>query len=108
MGRSPEGKRPIRRKGSLSTKTQALDQRPVTVDVDVGQVTQQAAALTHQQKQSTTRVVVVLVLLEVLREVLDATREHRDLNLWGSGVTGVGCIFIDDRLLDFSFKSHSW
>src|SRR5690606_14714489 len=56
----------------LATPAEALDERAVTVDVRVGEVAEQTAALANQQEQATTRVVVVLVLLEVLREVLDA------------------------------------
>jgi hypothetical protein len=37
-----------------ATQTETLDQRAVTLDVDVLQVTQQASTLTNQQKQATT------------------------------------------------------
>src|SRR5690606_23954930 len=91
---------------ALSTKTETLDERAVAVDVDVLQVTQQATALTDEQEQATARVVVVLVCLEVLGEVLDALRQHCDLHLGGSGVTGVRRVLFDDRLLDVCFQCH--
>jgi hypothetical protein len=50
----------------LAAEPQALDQRAVTRDVDVLEVAEQTAALTDHEEQTTTRVVVVLVLLQVL------------------------------------------
>src|SRR5690606_13948998 len=80
-----------RRRVASATQPETLDQRAVAVDVDVLQVSQQPATLTHEQQQATTRVVVVLVLLQVLGEVLDAAGQHGDLHFRGPGVTGVGC-----------------
>ena len=48
----------------------------------------------------------MLVLLEVLGQVLDALGEKSNLNLRRSSVTGVSCVFVDDRLLDICFKCH--
>jgi len=92
----------------LATKAKTLDERAVTRDVYVGKVSEQTTTLTNEQQQSTTRVVVVLVLLEVLRQVKDAPREKCDLNLGGTRVTGVRCVFFDDHLFDVLFKCHSW
>ncbi|BDZ61417.1 hypothetical protein GCM10025873_12080 [Demequina sediminis] len=50
--------------------------------------------------------VVVLVLLEVLGEVLDALREHRDLNLGGTGVALAGCVLGHDGLLHCCVERH--
>ena len=38
----------------LAAESQTLDQRAVTLDVDVLQVTQQAATLSNQEQQTTT------------------------------------------------------
>ncbi len=65
----------------LATDPKTLDDRPVTGDFGLGQVLQQPAALPHEEQQPATAVVVVLVRLQVLGEVGDTTREHRDLNL---------------------------
>src|SRR5690554_4026063 len=101
--RPPQGPKSIR---VLAAQAETLDERAVTVDVHVGKVAEQTAALSYQQEQSTTRVVVVLVLLEVFREVLDALAQHGHLHLRGSGVTGLGCVLFDDRLLDIWFECH--
>jgi hypothetical protein len=37
-----------------ATQTESLDERAVPVDVDLLQVSQQAATLTHEQQQATT------------------------------------------------------
>src|SRR6478672_10351028 len=91
---------------ALSAKAETLDQRPVTVDVDVLEVAEQTTALTDEQEEPTTRVMVVLVLLQVLGQVLDALRQHRNLHLGGSGVTGVRRVLFDDRLLDLCIQCH--
>src|SRR5687768_6168066 len=93
---------------ALAAKSETLDQRAVTRDVDVLEVAEQTTALTDHQEQTTTRVVVVLVLLQVLCKVLDALRQHRDLHLGGSGVTGVRRVLFDDRLLSVRFEWHRW
>lgn len=112
MGRSPFGKRPIDARSSLSghterqrshrtsaTQPEARDQRAVPLDVDALEVTEQTTTLADQQEQPTTRVVVVLVKLQVLSEVEDARGEHGDLNLGRPGVTWVGGVFVDDGFL---------
>src|SRR5699024_11010615 len=59
--------------GRSAAQTQAGDERAVALDVDLLQVLEHPATLADQEQQSATRVVVVLVLLEVLREILDPT-----------------------------------
>jgi hypothetical protein len=90
----------------LATKSETLNERTVTRNVNVGEVTEETAALADEEEKSATRVVVVLVLLEVLGQILDARGEQCNLNLRGSSVTGVRCVFFDDRLLDVCFESH--
>src|ERR1700761_6809489 len=87
-------------KSKLSTQSETLDQRAVTLDVDVTEVAQQAATLANHEQTTTVGVVVVLVFLEVLGQVVDPSCEQRHLNLGGSGVTWVGCVLFDDRVLN--------
>lgn len=84
----------------LSAKTESLDERTVTLDINVLEVTEQATALAYKQEQTATRVVVVLVLFEMFGQVFDALSLQRNLHLRGPGVTWMGCILFDDRLLD--------
>jgi hypothetical protein len=87
----------------LSTQSETLDERTVAVDVNVLQVAKKATTLTNKKKKATTAVVVVLVLLEVLSEVFDALSQNSDLNLRRTGVTWVGCVFVDDCGLNACF-----
>src|SRR5689334_21636160 len=92
--------------GCLSAQTEALDQRAVTLDVDALEVAQEAATLSDQQQQAAAAVVVVLVLPRVLREVEDALRQHRDLDLGGAGVALVRGVLGHDLLLDVGAQRH--
>ena len=49
-------------KSELSAEAEALDELTVALNVDIRQVTEQTTTLTHEEKESTTRVVIVLVL----------------------------------------------
>jgi hypothetical protein len=88
----------MRKVGRLAAQSQTLNELTVASDVDVCEVTQKTTTLTYQQEKTTTRVVVVLVLFEVLGEILDALGKQGNLNLGGSSITGVSCVFFDDRL----------
>ena len=94
-------------KSELSAEAKALDEFTVALDVDIRQVAEQTTTLTHEKQQTTTRVVVVLVSLEVLGQVFDALGENRNLNLGRTGVTLVSCILFDDVILDSKIKCHS-
>ena len=73
----------------LPTKTELRDQRPVPLDVVSSEVVEQPTAPTHEHEQSPTRVMVLLVDLQVLGEMRDAIGEQRDLDL---GRTGIGLV----------------
>src|SRR5450759_4862077 len=98
---------PLHRMERLSAQTEALDQLAVTSDVGGLEVAQHALATTDQQQQAAAAVVVVLVLTRVLGQVQDATRQHRDLNLRGTGVALVGGVLGHDLGLDGSAKGHA-
>src|SRR5690606_10483484 len=95
-----------RRRGSTAD-AEALDQRTVTLDVVLLQVLQEALALTDQQHQTTARVVIVLVGLEVLGQVGDAVGEQRGLDLGRTGVALAGRVLRDDRLLGGGIEGHT-
>src|SRR5699024_3438202 len=84
----------------------ALDQRTVALDVDLLQVLEHAAALSEQAQEVTTRVVVLLVVLEVFGEAGDPAGQQRNLNLGRAGVALVSRVFLDDLLLRGSVESH--
>ena len=86
----------------LSTQTQTLDEGTVTVDVNALEVVKQATTVTDHQLHTTTGVVVVLVLLEVLGQISDTLAQQSNLDLRRAGVTFMGRVLSDDFLLFFS------
>src|SRR5699024_2384174 len=78
-----------------AAQAEALDQRTVALDVDLLQVLEHAATLTDQEQQATTRVVVLLVVLEVFGEAGDPVGQQRNLNLGRTGVALISRVFID-------------
>src|SRR3954452_9664859 len=59
----------------LSAQAEAFDDRPVAVDVGLRKVVEQPAPLADQEQEPPAAVMVVLVELEVLRQIADPTRQ---------------------------------
>src|SRR6266498_3474914 len=94
--------------GLSSTQTEPLNQRSVPFDIHLRQVVQQPAATADQQQQTPPRVVVMLVHLEMLCQVTDPLRQHRDLGLWPTGIRVMQPILGQNRLLLLSGQRHSY
>ena len=81
---------------TLSTEAETLDQRAVTVDVDVCEVAQQAATLSDQEEQATTRVVVFGVGAQVIGQFVDMNITGSVItfavSLRSGGATAIGCL----------------
>src|SRR5438132_1514531 len=71
---------------------QTFDEIRVALRVFGLEIVEQAAPLADKHQQTTARVVILCVRLEVLRQVVDAFAENRDLDFRGSGVGVVGSI----------------
>ena len=71
----------------------------VASDVSLCHVLQQTTTATDHQEQSTTRVVVMLVGLEVLGEIGDALGEHCHLSFRRSRVGLVQAVLAENDLL---------
>src|SRR5262245_33319066 len=82
------------------------DDRAVPLDVLASQVLQQPASATDQHQETTAAVMVLLVHLEVLREVADPLGQDRDLDLGGARVTRRACVLLDDLGLGFFREGH--
>src|SRR5438094_422207 len=65
----------------LLAKLQPFGQRLVTAGVGGMQIIQQTPALANHYEQSPARTVVLDVLLQMLRQVVDALRQQGDLNI---------------------------
>ncbi len=76
--------------------TELLDECAVLFDVALLDVLQEAATLTNELHQATTRMVVLCVGPEVLGEVADALAENCNLDLDGAGIVGVLAEFCDE------------
>ena len=72
--------------GSSAAQSELFDQRLVAAFVLALQIVEQAAALRHQSEQATAGMIVLLVVLEVLGQVLDALGQNGDLYFRRPGV----------------------
>src|SRR5689334_8791139 len=86
-------KRPARNKSSANTEL--LDQVLVARFIGATQIIEELAALAHHLEQSTTRVVVLDVGLEMLGEIVDALGQDRHLDFWRTGISGLFGIGLD-------------
>jgi hypothetical protein len=64
----------------LIPQAQFLDDLPVTVDIRALQVIEEAATLSDHLEEATATVVILLVGAEVVRQIVDALGEQRNLN----------------------------
>ena len=96
-----KGGRPTALSYDLLTQAELGDQIAVAVDVLLGQVVEQAAALTDHLVQAAAGVVVLLVFPQVLGQGVDPGGEDSDLDLGRTGVAFVGSIVQDDLGLLF-------
>jgi hypothetical protein len=90
----------------LFTNTERLDDSPVALDIALFQVIQQMTSLTNQLQKASPRVVVLLVGLEMLRQVRNAIAEQRDLHFRRTRVVVVLPKALNDLLFLFSVKRH--
>src|ERR687893_1677854 len=89
-----------------AAQAEALDQRPVAPDVDLGEVVQQVAAAADHQEQAAPGVVIMLMLLEVLGEVDDPLGQQGHLRLWGTGISPTQPILGQDLALLCGGQCH--
>src|SRR6476661_4787691 len=90
-----KGRRTPSLRSVLPAESELRDQCPVPLDVVAPEVIQQPPTLTHEHEQSTAAVMVLLVDLQVLREMVDAPREERHLHLRRAGVGLVEAVLGD-------------
>ena len=84
---------------NLLSDVQLLDDSTVSLDVNLLEVTEEVSSVTYHLKKTTTAVEVLVVVLEVCVEVVDAVCEKRDLNLGRACVAFVCCVLLDKSLL---------
>jgi hypothetical protein len=74
---------------------------PTVTEIALLQVLQQPATAADELQQAAARVVVFRVAAQVLRQLVDAGREQRDLHLRRAGVAIAAAVLADDLLLRF-------
>jgi hypothetical protein len=79
----------------LLSDAQSVDNRPIARIANVAKIIQQTAATPDEREQTTPRMVVFLVELEVLGQIRDPVRQYGDLNFWGSGIVVVLPVLLD-------------
>src|SRR5690348_2416417 len=89
-----------------ATQAETADQRLVALGVLALQVAEQAAAMVDHLQEATTRVVVLLVRLEVVGQLLDARGQQRDLHLRRTCVGRRAAVILDDLAGLFGGKRH--
>ena len=83
----------------LATNAETADQSAVALDISALHVIEQAASLADELHESTARVMIALVDLEVLGEMGDPVRQERHLDFGRSRVRRVSLKVLDDLLL---------
>jgi hypothetical protein len=103
--RGPQSLRPrVGVKAVLVTEPQFLNYQAVRLDIGPPQVVQQSATLAYHLQEAAATVVIFAVLTEMIREVVDALGQDRDLNLCRPGVSLVGTVLLNCRCF---VESHS-
>jgi hypothetical protein len=82
----------------LFAEIQRRNDTEIALDIRVLQIVEQPAALADEFEQPTTRVVVFLMCLKMLRQIRDSLTEQCDLDLRGSRVFFVQAVLVNDAL----------
>jgi len=90
----------------LAAQAETADQRLVTCLVDALDVVKKATTLRNQLQEAATRMIVILVALEVFGEVGDTLGKNGNLYFRRTGVAFLGGVFLDKCLLALSSNRH--
>ncbi len=83
----------------LPSNPKPLNERAIALLIRTPEIIEQRAPLTDEEHQAPARVVILPVHTEVLRQVADALREKRNLNLAGTRVPIAALVTLYDLLL---------
>ena len=90
----------------LTAQAQLFDDDLIAREILALEVIEQRTALRDEREKATTRMVVLLVALEVFGEVGNAVRQDRDLHFRRTGIASGLTEFLDDFLLLFRRNRH--
>lgn len=80
----------------LLAQTKLLDESSIPFEILLHQVVEQSPALAYKHEQSSSRVMIMLVQLQVAGEVVDSLGENRDLDFSCPGVLLVLAVCLDE------------
>ena len=83
----------------LLTQAESLDEFTITIDVLVVKILKELTTATYQLGQRTSSTEVLVVLLQVLSEVLNAISEQGNLALNRTGILGVLAVLAENLSL---------
>jgi len=89
------------------TQTERLDDGTVAIDIVDVEILQEFAATTYHLGERTGRGIVLVVLLQVLREVLDTIGKQCNLALCAAGIGSTLAILVENLLLLGLIKIHN-
>jgi hypothetical protein len=87
----------------LVTEPQFLNQLAIRLDIRSPEIVQQSATLAYHLQEAAATVVILAVVTEMIREVVDALGQDRNLNLCGPRISLMGPVLLDRRCF---VKSH--
>src|SRR4029079_19479121 len=92
--------------GALAAQPQLLDESAIALEVVLLHVREEAAPPSDELQQPAPRVVILRVGAQMLGEIVDALRQHRDLHLRRPRIGVRPPVLLDQLLLDFLRESH--
>jgi hypothetical protein len=99
--------REIRLKRSrLLPKPKFLDDILISLNIRPSQVVEQSSPLTDELEKASSGVVILLVSLEMFREVIDSIAQNGNLHFRGTRVLIMQLETIDDLLLSLWVENH--
>jgi hypothetical protein len=94
------------KRSRLLPKPQFLDNILISKGIRSSQVVEQSSPLTDELKKASSGVVILLVSLEMFREVIDAIAQDGNLHFRGTRVLVMQLETIDDLLLSLWVENH--
>src|SRR6185503_3579694 len=91
---------------SSATPAETIDEAAIALAVDLLEVVEKSAPLTHQLEETAPGMVVLDVALEMLGEIGDPLGEDRDLDLRRAGIAARRGVFLDQCLLTLGRDRH--
>ena len=96
------------RRRLLATKSEFADDRVILVDIAMTQIIEKLPTTRDQLEQALARIIILLVYLEMLRQLVDALRKQCDLHLRRTRVRSMRFVVGDYLLFKFCACCHSY